>query len=241
MITYRELGRYGRAGNQLFQIASTIGIAVHNGYDYAFPAWINYDHRDRFKSKEDPNVYEHFLNPLPYTDQNYPEHYIEWGYHGLDHPDNRSYLGHLQSPKYFDHCKDLIKHYFTPKKPFPPSECTAVHLRCGDYGSDYHPIQPLSYYQDAMKLVEGPYLIFSDEPQKAKELFGPDFEYDESDYLTALFRMMSCKRFIIANSTFSWWPAYLSVGKTVAPQMWFGPRARHLSVKDLYADGWEVI
>ena len=44
MVTFANLGRYGRLGNQMFQIASTIGIAKANGYEYAFPESVSYTH-----------------------------------------------------------------------------------------------------------------------------------------------------------------------------------------------------
>ena len=57
MVTFAQLGRYGRLGNQMFQVASTIGIAKANGYDYVFPEWVNHDAVERFGSKEDVNSF----------------------------------------------------------------------------------------------------------------------------------------------------------------------------------------
>ena len=48
MLTFNQLGRYGRLGNQMFQVAGTIGLATQHGYSYGFPEWMNWDHRTRF-------------------------------------------------------------------------------------------------------------------------------------------------------------------------------------------------
>jgi len=51
-----------------------------------------------------------------------------------------------------------------------------------------------------------------------------------------------CSGHIIANSSFSWWGAWLSNSeKVIAPQKWFGPGNAHLDTKDLYCPDWIVI
>ena len=54
--------------------------------------------------------------------------------------------------------------------------------------------------------------------------------------------MSLCKSHIIANSSFSWWGAWLSNSRdVVAPSTWFGPNNAHLDTKDLYCKGWTLI
>jgi len=54
--------------------------------------------------------------------------------------------------------------------------------------------------------------------------------------------MTQCSDFIIANSTFSWWGAWLAnKGRVIVPSTWFGPNNAHLNTKDLYCEGWEVV
>ena len=78
MITFNELGRYGRFGNQMFQIASTIGLATKHGYEFGFPYWMNYDHRLRFGSKENIDIQFLFKHPLPLAGETDCDRFIQW-------------------------------------------------------------------------------------------------------------------------------------------------------------------
>jgi hypothetical protein len=243
MITFGNLGRYGRLGNQMFQVASTIGIAKANGYDYAFPEWVNHDAVERFGSKEDVNVGEWFPNweQVPRLDRELPDYHIPWGWHGLNHPDGWNYVGHMQSEKYFGHCSDYIRELFTFSKPSPRINATAVHVRCGDYGSDYHPICSREYYREAFDLVPGPYIIFSDDPIKATKIVHRGDLFQSGTTRNDFEQMVSCRRHIIANSTFSWWGAWLAESEqVVAPAAWFGPAAG-LDPTDIYCQNWTVL
>jgi hypothetical protein len=247
MVTFSQLGRYGRLGNQMFQIASTIGIAKANGYEYAFPEWVNHDAVERFGSKEDVNVGECFPNwkHVPRLDREMADYHIPWGWHGLNHPDGWSYVGHMQSEKYFAHCADYIRDLFTFSKPSPKINATAVHVRCGDYGSDYHPICTREYYEKAFAVVPGPYMVFTDDLAKALQILWfhrHDLTFHQGSTKGALHEMTACRRHIIANSTFSWWGAWLADSEqVVAPKQWFGPAAAHLDTSDIYCENWTVI
>lgn len=248
MVTFGQLGRYGRLGNQMFQVASTIGIAKANGYDFAFPEWINHDAKERFGSTEDIDIGGWFSNwkQIPRLTTELPEHFINWGWQGLKHPDGVSYVGHMQSEKYFAHCADYIRNLFTFRDPVKVNSYTAIHVRCGDYGSDYHPICTRDYYDAAMRLAPGPYIIFSDDTEKAYNILhglldSRDWFHTGTTY-DALHAMTECSWHIIANSTFSWWGAWLAnPGQVVAPRQWFGPAAAHLETSDIYPPNWTVI
>lgn len=241
MLTFNSLGKYGRLGNQMFQIASTIGIAKHNGYDYGFPNWINWDAFDRFGTTENINVFEYFVNQLPRCNVELPDRFIHWGFNGFLIPDNCSLSGHMQSEKYFKHCKELIRETFRMKYEYEKNDYTAVHIRMGDYGDDYHPICQLDYYENAFNVLPGPYLVFSDDIVKAKEMFlNMETMFYDGDTMDSFKMMKSCKNHIISNSTYSWWAAWLAGGKVVAPKLWFGDAAQ-LGTDDIYAEGWIVL
>lgn len=252
MLTFRQLGRYGRFTNGMFQIAGVIGIAERHGYLWAFPEWKNYDHRDRFGSSEDIEVQKYFVNPLPVLEDptRFPEIFIHWGFNPGPYPDNVSICGHLQSPKYFSHCIDTVRHYFRMNGEGPQNDLCAIHWRAGDYEESltaYHPRQPKSYYEQAMRNFppDQQYLVFSDNLDLAKQMFsGDQFTFSEgNNYLEDFKRMKMCKHFIGANSSFSLMAAVLGEHpdkKMVFPSLWFGPVAG-ITGRDCYPENAIVI
>jgi hypothetical protein len=251
IVTYQQLGRMGRLGNQMFQIASTIGIADRNGYDYLFPEWKNYDHLERFGTTEDIDVQKYFVNPLPvYNGPVLQDQFVHWGYWPVRLTGNPiSLVGHMQSEKYFLHCQSLIRHYFRMVDEYPDNDYCAIHVRLGDYDDNYHPRLKMDYYERAiLSMPKGiRFVLFSDEPMIAYEMLKKYVNFIDvvtgKDYMNDFKLMKSCKHFIIGNSTYSWWPAWLSnqTGKQViAPSNWFGQIAG-ISSKDLYCNNWKVI
>lgn len=251
MITFQNLGRYGRLGNGMFQIASTIGIARKNGYQFCFPEWKNYDHKERFGSTEDIDIQKYFLNPLPpLNDPKYPDYPIPWGYHGFNIPDNVSLSGHMQSEKYFKHCERDIRHYFRMRDELPANKDVAIHVRLGDYDDNYHPRLGKEYYEKAMDhFPDAKFTLFSDDINQAVKMFHhKDIRALASvDTMEDFKNMRSHKHFIIGNSTYSWWAAWLGEHpdkKVIAPSNWFGPAwgscYKEMS-NDIYAENWIVI
>jgi len=255
MITFSQLGRYGRFANQLFQIAGTIGLATKHGYSYAFPKWINYDHKDRFGSTEDVDLQKYFVNPLPASDINLPDFPISWGYHpDMRIPDGVSLSGHMQSEKYFKHCKDVIQHYFAMKEEDSFEDFVAIHVRLGDYDNQYHTRLDQSYYARAIEQFPPAtkFVVFSDDPLAAAMIIATSTYASHSGGLHAApkqsyfedFRMMKrCGGFICGNSSFSLMAAILSPAKKkkiVCPSQWFGP-AWTPETKDLYPENAIII
>ena len=248
MVTFGKLGRYGRLGNQMFQVASTIGIARQRGYEVGFPIWENHDAKERFGSSEDISVgdwFPAFKNYPTIDPDGWYEYFVPWGFRDFNIPDAVSLVGHMQSELYFAHCADEIRALFTMDDDKAKVPYTAIHVRMGDYGSSYHPICPYDYYGSAMHRMKGRFMVFSDEPQRAwdmlKPLLGPDDVLFHGDTRQAFHRMKRCHAHIIANSTFSWWAAWLAGGEVIAPSEWFGPDAAQLDTKDIYPKTWTVI
>lgn len=254
MLTFSQLGRYGRFANQLFQIAGTIGLARKHGYSYGFPAWKNHDHAERFGSTEDIDLQKYFKNPLPEVDAiGYPDHPIPWGYHpSMRIPDNVSLSGHMQSEKYFSHCKDIIQHYFTMKDEPEQNDLCAIHVRLGDYDDRYHPRLGVEYYQRAMACYppDTIFMLFSDDLVAAYKMFAPTKRLRhtvEGNYIDDFKLMKSCKHFIIGNSSYSLMAAILGRHpdkKIVCPSNWFGPAwgscYKEMS-KDIYPENAIII
>jgi hypothetical protein len=178
---------------------------------------------------------------VPRLDRELADYHIPWGWHGLNHPDGWNYVGHMQSEKYFSNCADYIRELFTFSEPINKQNYTAVHVRCGDYGGDYHPICSKEYYRKAYAIVPGPYVVFSDDAMKAYDIVPKSDLYHIGDTKDTLQQMVSCRRHIIANSSFSWWGAWLAESEqVVAPAAWFGPAAG-LDPTDIYCQNWTVI
>ena len=101
-------------------------------------------------------------------------------------------------------------------------DAVAVHIRRGDtVGHPRYVDLSLDYYKDLINLYQGKEIyVFSDDIPWCKEhLHG--YTYIDKDVITSFNLMRSCRVKIIANSTFSWWAAYLSIHKEVlVPDTW---------------------
>ena len=126
----------------------------------------------------------------------------------------------------------------------------SLHIRRGDYLKlqHLHRVLTLEYYKKAIKYFtsEHTFVIFSDDIEWCKSNIGSYFKYVEyiqdEDYVE-LFLMSKCQHNIIANSSFSWWGAYLNTYKkkiTIAPKKWFGPKG-FKNVDDLFLKNWILI
>jgi hypothetical protein len=254
--TFLSLGRYGRFANQIFQIAGTIGIARKNNLQPVFPAWINYDHKERFGSTEDIDLQKYFVNPLPTLDTvntNLQVIAVQWGYHDIRLRSNRDYnlSGHMQSPKYFEHCIAEVRHYMTMVNELPRQPYIALHWRLGDYDDLYHTRLKLNYYEAAAKLFPGTrFMVFTDDREAVKSQLDNSNTFagrwvfpGANDYITDFKILKACSGFIIGNSSYSAAAAILSDApdkRVVAPKNWFGPSSG-ITAKDIYGENWIVL
>lgn len=218
MITFSKLGKLGRLGNQMFQIASTIGVATKCGQAFSFPVW---------------EYSKHFENQLPQNGSGFKNtktlEEVNSYYYDYNLPSNHNYdlNGYFQSWKYFDHCQDLIRHYFTPNFRIKSLIAdVAIHVRRGDYLSmeHRHPVLGMDYYEKAMKMFpRSKFIVFSDDINWCQKNFKGDntvFAYPKTD-IHDLIHMSKYKHQIIGNSSFSWWAAWLNTNKdkvVVAPK-----------------------
>ena len=191
----------------------------------------------------------------------------EQGFHYTEIPkiNGNVYLnGYFQSAKYFDDAdikslfrysqeeSDRIVSEFHKKYPnVDMSKACSIHVRRGDYLKfpDHHPVQTMGYYTKAIKKMpkDSVFLIFSDDLQWCRQNF-PDAAdkfifIDGNKDFEDLHIMSKCMNNIIANSTFSWWSAYLNEnqGTIVASKTWFGPAYPNHDIKDLYLPNWITI
>ena len=245
-----SIGNYGRFANMLFQTCGVFGVARKNGLQPVFKPLVNLDHKDRFGSNEDIDVFKYFKNPLPVMPDGirWIDKPVDWGYNDVRlGPGNWNLSGHFQSFKYFAHCFDEVKWYMRMKDEYPQNDAIGLHVRLGDYDGSYHPRLDKSYYLPA--LVQFPaymkVIVFSDDMEAAKKMFkGSRFEFYDAHYIDAFKKMKSCRHFIIGNSSYSAMAAILGEAKdkrVIAPTPWFGPKYTNITGKDIYCDDWTVI
>lgn len=241
---------YGRLGNSLFQICTTIAHALRNNYNYMLPThtcnedtWLGYYRNFRnLKTGEIPNYLELYKEPVHC-------------YNPIPKRDNLLLDGYFQSYKYFeDKAAEIKKILEVPNE--IQEGYIGIHVRRGDYLQypDKHPTLPMNYYIDAVRLIkftadkEFKLLFFSDDIgfcQKA-------FQWDDTSFVTSfspmadIFNLASCEHIITANSSFSWWAAFLNSNPDkiiVCPdhKQWFGPGNAHLDTSDLIPENWNQI
>lgn len=183
-------------------------------------------------------------------------------------PDNTYVCGYWQSEKYFREITTVIRSDFSFKQPISkqnamlaetisPLNSVSLHVRRNDYARDQkinatHGLCSLDYYQAAIRYiaqrVECPhFFVFSDDIAWVENNLKIEFpcQYvghnQEVESYNDMRLMSLCRHHIIANSSFSWWGAWLnaSAGKiVVAPKRWF---ANQTDVRDLFPQGWVTL
>lgn len=156
--------------------------------------------------------------------------------------------GYWQGQKYFLEVADEVRQELKPVSSYVmPEDSISLHVRRTDYVGlqDYHPVQALSYYESAVELLNGAnsnIYVFSDDIEWCKENFkfsNMQFIHNE-DPIIDLWMMSACQNNVIANSTFSWWAAWLNGNpdkKVICPKKWFGPSAPY-SDTDILDNNW---
>ena len=264
MIGFDYLGKAGQLGNQMFQFAAIKGIAQNRGYDMCIPKH-NQKHHDgigNILTIELDNVFDIECQRSTIGSDILTEQRFDFDETLFNNcPDNVSLYGFFQTEKYFKHIEDTIRRDFIFKKSIR-DDCKeiveevfdqdpiALHIRRGDFliNSGNHHNLSLDWYEKALKKFDPDreVIIFSDDIfwASAQELFKPDrfIISDGNSSYHDLFMMTQCSDFIIANSTFSWWGAWLAnTGRVIAPSKWFGPNNAHLNTQDLYPSHWEIL
>lgn len=247
-------GNGGRLGNKLFGYASMIGIADKFGHQLSLPDW---------------GYSEYFEQPFPvgelqgYEYQETTFHYNEEYVHGLrDISQPHNLKGYLQSEKYWAHCVDKVRKALTFKSEFVEQVCApfehvfekttiAISIRRGDYvgNPNYHCLSIAHYIQALFTHLPNwqdcNILVFSDDIPYCRVHFDclPNVYFSENNSdIEDICLMSQCDNFIIANSTFSYWGAYLGEkthSKVIRPIEHFnGSLKQKCDIKDYYPERW---
>ena len=248
----------GGLGNQMFQIAAAYAHAAENNQSLGFFEEKHSLPLQGFKFKKyKKSVFRNVkvIDELPGF-----RRYIEPYFHYRKIPTAKDLIirGYFQSEKYFKACEsnirqfysmpERLKEYIFNKYPDISQNSVSVHVRRGDYVNlqGHHPLQRPEYYTRGLAMIGGrpKIYVFSDDLDWCKEnlSFG-DYFIDEEDDV-CLYAMSLCRDNILANSTFSWWAAWLNENpnkKVVVPHRWFGDRLSGYKTRDLFPWGWDRI
>jgi hypothetical protein len=248
----------GGLGNYMFQIAAAYSLATDNNDTLIIDTQKSLTvHKSVLNYKN--NIFRNFIFDQINSFSVYTEPYFH--YKKIDYQPNIFLSGYFQSEKYFiNHRNTLLKLFSIDSlnldlinKKYSnidfENSCS-LHVRRGDYLKypNAHPTCDVSYYEKSIGLVDSEnILIFSDDINwcknnlliKNKNLI---FIEGNQDY-TDLWIMSLCKNNIMANSTFSWWGAWLNNNKNklvIGPKKWFGESLHH-NTDDLYFNGITII
>lgn len=177
-------------------------------------------------------------------------------------------FGYWQCEDYFKENEKLLRKEFSVK--IPPSlenqkllneikevESVSLHIRRGvfiqiDFVNKVHGTCSMEYYAEAIAIIANKFknpvfYIFSDDINWVKENLKTqhkhkfvDINNDKTDY-EDLRLMYTCKHNILANSTFSWWGAWLNNNPSkmvIAPKQWFADKGKNELTRDLIPEGW---
>lgn len=246
----------GGLGNQLFQYAYGRKLEIIDKKEVIFDIFFFENSHTNPLYKKDtlrPFLLDRFnINPTSKFSPNPENHLIKFTKKVLAKITGNFPL--YQSEKYFAPIKDTILEEFTLKTPLSDQaqnianniklhdNPVSIHIRRGDYvNNKNHPLCDLEYYYHAEHYIKSKinnplFFIFSDDIEWVRKnlnigdsVFVSNPNITEIEELTL---MSMCSHNIIANSTFSWWGAYLNQnnGKIViAPKLW----TKHKSANEL--------
>lgn len=251
----------GGLGNYMFQISAAYSIAKRDGKELIC------DYSDHMVPHKPFSEYiNNIFRKIKFS--NGIENYTHIGESGFNYNEipkiegNFRLNGYFQSEKYFKEIRNEILELFdlpedikekinNKYKDILKQDTCSLHIRRGNYLHlpNHHPIQTLDYYNEAINIIglDKTFVFFSDDINWCKENlnFIPNkFFISENEDYEDMYLMSLCNHNIIANSTFSWWGAWLNKNETkkvIAPKKWFGVSNSHLDTSDLYCEKWITI
>jgi hypothetical protein len=229
----------GRLGNQLFQLGLLFAIRERHGHEFYLPhagesLWGCFDLDVPSAGTECSREFREVNGSCNYDARVFEQ------------PDGTSFHGYFQSYRYLESCRDDLVRFlrfnsdhrawsqallFAYRRRHK-GPLVSLHVRRGDYVNTgfedaWGNLAADGYYDRAVASLgdDVTYLVFSDDIAWCRRSLELDrAEFVDVDHGTSLAVMAGCDVNIIANSTYSWWGAYLNPAAEVyAPSRWFGP------------------
>lgn len=254
----------GRWGNNAFQIAACIGYAKKYGVKWGIK-------KGYVEPGFGVNQVDRFMPDLPMCGgsyRRYAEHQRgldnEWfNFHEIPFfPEGVELCGFFQSEKYFENAKDEVRETFGKYVQWRDdlSGYCSIHVRRGDYvqhAGSFPPVEESYLIHSIRTMVRNGiryFIVCSDDMDWCRKHIEMMGSTDNTVYTVEFYQgetewddfslMASCDHHIIANSTFSWWAAWMGrnpnkVVITPSAETWFGPDSsvKH-AVHDLIPEGW---
>jgi hypothetical protein len=229
----------------------------------------------QWRNRADRVLIRFGLQKLPQPRATYSEPHFQFDPNFFALGRSVSLYGYFQSERYFADIADKLRDYFQPRDGLGPQAqamaeaiarsdvSVSVHIRRGDYVTSaetarVHGALGAAYYRKALHILQGALacpitvFVFSDNPADAAAVLDfvphdnlvhvrgdPDRPWED------MALMARCRHHVIANSSFSWWGAWLNSSAdklVVAPREWFTlSELRQRNTCDLYPPGWILI
>lgn len=216
-----------------------------------------------------PIVNKNLLTKILYRNYDFKHKYYEKQFpfdkKVLEQPEGTLFEGYWQTEKYFIDVRNQLLKDFTLSSSFSKydnnylvnirsTNSVSLHVRRGDYVSNenankFHVLQGIKYYSKALQLLSESInnftlYVFSDDIQWCKKHLDNIhskivFVDGKREGVIDMMLMKNCKHNIVANSSFSWWAAWLNENsnkKVIAPKSWFKDSA--IDTRDIIPDSW---
>ncbi len=260
----------GGIGNLCFIIAATYALALDNNDKVIYSKTLDSITHRKNEPLWFQTIFKDIKRDIPRGNRIYKQ--SGYNYRKIPYVPNMKVYGYFQSDKHFKHRKNDILRLFKGYKKqirkqlddrLPKTKVISLHIRRTDYLKlqHAHVVQDMSYYKNAVNKMKNKlgndyknysYLIFSDDINWCKKQSFlnqlPNVSFVEKVVVEPrevfeLYLMSMCEHNIIANSSYSWWGAYLNENPNkivIAPKKWFNPR-HHTSWNDVYCREWIVV
>jgi hypothetical protein len=248
----------GGLGNMLFQIATAYAVSIRDNKEFICS-------RNEINSAhgEYTNYLNNFFKNLTIIDNLNVRDYhgeINFSYNKIpEYNVDIILLGYFQSEKYFkDYRNEILKYFEIDDETniylnekygdLLKLKTCSLHIRRGDYlgQQEFHPVLDIEYYKNSISHFDEDthFLIFSNDLEwcennldfiKNKTYIKGNQNYQD------LYLMKLCDNNIIANSSFSWWGAWLNENENkvvISPKLWFGHKYSNLNTSDIYCENW---
>ena len=256
-IYFKILGKFGRLGNQLFEHAFIYSLSKKYNCKYFTPKWKFSEYFNYYPDEDkgittDITINEPVFHYAPEYYDNYAKFYDK---------ENINIAGYFQSYKYFSSKEDILnifkfnesfkKSVYQRTKHLLDKPIVIMHIRHGDYIGNANYINlSRNYYIRCMKCFDNNsrFVVLTDDYERSKQML-KGLEVDlslegMSDIEHLCFGACFGNHFILCNSTFGWWMAYLNQDKykiVYRPEKIFsGKLAQRHDEKDFWPPEWLI-